>query len=108
MLSRFSLHIQSSGKRENVIEEKRLSFFSTRKGSSAVLILLGKKWYNIKEASKVSMSHQILTESTLPAPLLILINGPSAVGKTTLATRLGADLGLAVLHKDGFYETLFD
>jgi hypothetical protein len=25
-----------------------------------------------------------------------------------LATRLGADLGIAVLHKDGFYETLFD
>jgi hypothetical protein len=57
---------------------------------------------------KLSMSSRTFTRSTIPGPLLILINGPSAVGKTTLATRLGKDLGIPVLQKDGFYETLFD
>jgi predicted kinase len=38
----------------------------------------------------------------------ILISGPSCAGKTTLATRLAADLRLPLLAKDGFKELLFD
>ena len=41
-------------------------------------------------------------------PLLILVSGPSCTGKTTLALRLGADLGLPVMCKDTIKETLFE
>ena len=42
------------------------------------------------------------------APLVILVNGLPATGKTTLARRLGADLRLPLLAKDAIKETLFD
>ena len=41
-------------------------------------------------------------------PLLIVVNGLPASGKTTLAQRLGADLALPVFSRDGIYATLFD
>lgn len=41
-------------------------------------------------------------------PLLIIINGLPATGKTTLAKRLGADLSLPVFSRDAIYETLYD
>ena len=43
-----------------------------------------------------------------PVPCLILVSGPPAAGKTTLARRLGVDFGLPVVHKDAIKETLFD
>ena len=39
---------------------------------------------------------------------LIVIQGGSAVGKTTLAQRLATDLGLHLLTKDNFKELLYD
>lgn len=39
---------------------------------------------------------------------LIVVSGVPAGGKTTLATRLGDDLGMPVLSKDTFKEALFD
>ena len=42
------------------------------------------------------------------APLLVIICGKPATGKTTLAARLAADLGLPCFTKDGLKETLFD
>ncbi len=41
-------------------------------------------------------------------PLLIIVNGLPATGKTTLANRLGADISLPVFSRDGIYETLYD
>ncbi|GCE12432.1 AAA family ATPase [Tengunoibacter tsumagoiensis] len=41
-------------------------------------------------------------------PHLIIVSGPSGVGKTTLAQRLGKDLHLPVLHRDGMMEKLYD
>ena len=41
-------------------------------------------------------------------PLLVIIGGPPATGKTTLGKRLGADLSLPFIHKDGIKEMLFD
>lgn len=41
-------------------------------------------------------------------PLLIIVNGLPASGKTTLAKRLGADLQLPVFSRDGIYEVLYD
>ena len=41
-------------------------------------------------------------------PLLIIVNGLPASGKTTLARRLGADIPLPVFSRDGIYETLYD
>ena len=41
-------------------------------------------------------------------PHLIIVSGPSGVGKTTLAQRLASDLLLPVLHRDGMMETLYD
>jgi predicted kinase len=43
-----------------------------------------------------------------PLPWLVIITGPPAAGKTVLAKRLAEDLGLPLLTKDGFKETLFD
>ena len=42
------------------------------------------------------------------APLLLVVSGKPATGKTTLARRLAADLGLPLIAKDGVKETLFD
>lgn len=44
----------------------------------------------------------------MSTPHLIIISGPSGVGKTTLAQRLASDLRLPVLHRDGMMETLYD
>lgn len=41
-------------------------------------------------------------------PCLLLVLGPPAAGKTTLARRLGVDFGLPVVHKDAIKEMLFD
>jgi predicted kinase len=41
-------------------------------------------------------------------PLLIIVNGLPGTGKTTLAGRLTADLGLPAFSRDGLYETLYD
>ncbi|HEY1387626.1 MAG TPA: ATP-binding protein [Ktedonobacterales bacterium] len=41
-------------------------------------------------------------------PLLIIVNGLPGTGKTTLAGRLAADLGLPTFSRDGLYETLYD
>jgi predicted kinase len=41
-------------------------------------------------------------------PVLIIVNGLPATGKTTLARRLGADLALPLLSRDVIFETLYD
>ena len=41
-------------------------------------------------------------------PLLILVSGPPAAGKTTLARRLAAEFSLPLVNKDGIKELLFD
>ncbi len=41
-------------------------------------------------------------------PLLIIVNGMPGTGKTTLARRLAADVGLPTISRDGLYETLYD
>lgn len=41
-------------------------------------------------------------------PLLIIVNGLPGTGKTTLARRLAADLGLPAFSRDGLFETLYD
>jgi predicted kinase len=41
-------------------------------------------------------------------PILILVTGPPAGGKTTLARRLAADLELPLIEKDLLKEALFD
>jgi predicted kinase len=43
-----------------------------------------------------------------PPPLVILVNGLPATGKTTLARRLASDLRLPLLAKDAIKETLFE
>ena len=40
-------------------------------------------------------------------PCLILVSGPPASGKTTLARRLAAGFGLPAVHKDAIKESLF-
>ena len=42
------------------------------------------------------------------APLLVIIGGPPATGKTTLGKRLSEALRFPFIHKDGIKETLFD
>ena len=44
----------------------------------------------------------------LPKPCLIIVNGPPASGKTTLARKLGQDLQFPVFHRDELKENLFD
>lgn len=39
---------------------------------------------------------------------IVIVTGPPASGKTTLATRLAADLSLPLITKDGIKEALFD
>lgn len=41
-------------------------------------------------------------------PLLLIVTGRSATGKTTLARRLASDTGLPLAHKDALKESLFD
>lgn len=41
-------------------------------------------------------------------PLLVIISGPPCAGKTALGGWLSAELGLPLLHRDGFKEVLFD
>lgn len=41
-------------------------------------------------------------------PLLLIVSGPPASGKTTLGRRLASDLNLPFFNKDGFKERLFD
>lgn len=45
---------------------------------------------------------------TRPARRLVLVSGPPAAGKTTLAVALAAELGIALLAKDRIKETLHD
>lgn len=44
----------------------------------------------------------------MSSPLLLIITGRPATGKTTLARRLASDLRLPLIHKDGLKESLFD
>jgi predicted kinase len=46
-------------------------------------------------------------EST-PVPLLVVVAGPPAAGKTTIARRLAEQVGLPLLEKDGIKEVLYD
>jgi len=39
---------------------------------------------------------------------IVIVSGPPACGKTTLAARLAADLSLPLIAKDGIKETLFE
>lgn len=41
-------------------------------------------------------------------PLLLIVTGRSATGKTTLALRLASDTGLPLMYKDALKESLFD
>lgn len=45
---------------------------------------------------------------TKPAPLLLIVTGPPAAGKSTLAARLAADLHLPLFSKDMFKEALHE
>lgn len=49
-----------------------------------------------------------MTDVPSLAPLLLVITGKPATGKTTLGRRLAADLGLPFFSKDEMKETLFD
>lgn len=41
-------------------------------------------------------------------PLLVIINGPSCTGKTTLGRRIAQEFGLPFFYKDGFKERMYD
>lgn len=41
-------------------------------------------------------------------PLLVIVNGLPGAGKTTLASRLAADVGIPVFSRDGIFEALYD
>ena len=41
-------------------------------------------------------------------PVLLVISGAPCTGKTTIGSRLAADLGLPFIHKDGIKERMFD
>lgn len=41
-------------------------------------------------------------------PLMLAVDGPSAAGKSTLASRLASTLGASVVHMDDFYRDLTD
>ena len=45
---------------------------------------------------------------TAAHPLIVLVNGAPASGKTTLSRRLAGDLGLPLLAKDAIKEVLYD
>jgi predicted kinase len=44
----------------------------------------------------------------LATPLVVVVHGPPAAGKTTVARELAARLGLPLIAKDTIKETLFD
>jgi predicted kinase len=46
--------------------------------------------------------------SATERPLLVLVSGAPASGKSTLATRLAADFGIPILAKDEIKEALFE
>jgi predicted kinase len=48
------------------------------------------------------------TDATLPLPLLVIIAGPPASGKTTLADRPSQELLLPLIHRDAITEALAD
>jgi predicted kinase len=48
------------------------------------------------------------TDATAPLPLLVIIAGPPASGKTTLADRLSDELQLPLVHCDAITEALAD
>jgi predicted kinase len=44
----------------------------------------------------------------LSEPVLVIVSGPPGAGKSTIAKRLGAELGLPVLDRDDIKDTMFD
>lgn len=44
----------------------------------------------------------------MAAPLLLVVSGRAATGKTTMARRLADDLHMPMIYKDGLKESLFD
>jgi len=44
----------------------------------------------------------------MTVPVLLVISGAPCTGKTTIGSRLAADLGLPFIHKDGIKERMFD
>jgi predicted kinase len=49
-----------------------------------------------------------MTAAAMSAPILVVVTGPPASGKSTLAERLSEVLELPLVTKDGIKETLFD